>query len=64
MKIKEMIEAAISDGDPIKIQTEGGKEGAYFEDREEFIAFEELGFSSEMGFFSLTDFSFLENEAE
>ncbi len=64
MKIKAMIEEAIGNGDPIEIKTDGGKEGAFFKDRDEFIPFAELGFSSELGFFSIVDFSFMENEAE
>lgn len=64
MKIKEMIEKAIGEGEPIEIKTDGGKEGAFFSDRGEFIPFEDLGFSSELGFFSVSDFPFMENEAE
>lgn len=64
MKIKELVDEAIGNGEKIEMKTEAGKEGVLMVDRGEFIPFDELGFSSELGFFSLVDFPFMDNDAE
>jgi hypothetical protein len=64
MKIKDLIQKAIAEGQAIRVETQGDKEGAFLKDRGEFIPWDDLGYSSELGFFSVSDFPFMENEAE
>lgn len=63
MKIKQLLEDHIKKGEPLKLHTQNGKEGALLTDRGEFIPLDDLGYSSEMGFYRVSDFPFLENEA-
>ncbi|MBI3158804.1 MAG: hypothetical protein HYZ26_04290 [Chloroflexi bacterium] len=63
MKIRQILEQHIKNGEPIKLETQGGVEGALFTDRGEFIPLDDLGYSGELGFFRISDFPFMENEA-
>ena len=63
MTIHELVEQAIAAGEPLRIETRDGVEGVLIADREEFIAWEALGYSSELGFFDINEFPFMENEA-
>ena len=63
--IRELIDNYINnEGGKAQLETRGGKEGVFFTDREEFIPFDDLGYSSELGFFSISDFPFMESEAD
>jgi hypothetical protein len=64
MKIKQLVDQAIAAGQPLRLETEGGVAGVLVTDRGEFIPWPDLGYSSELGFFSVADFPFMENEAE
>lgn len=63
MKIKKFLEDHIKNGEAIKMETHGGAEGALFTDRGEFIPLDDLGYSSELGFFRISDFPFMDNDA-
>jgi hypothetical protein len=63
MKIKKILEEHIKSGEAIELETRGGQEGALFTDRDEFIPLDDLGYSGELGFFRISDFPFMDNEA-
>ena len=64
MTIEQMVTATIRDTGEAEITGQEGQRGVLFFDEGEFIPFADLGYNSRLGFYRLSQFPDVENEAE
>ncbi len=64
MSIEKMVKDFIALTGLAKITEQDGQRGVRFQDKKGFIPFDDLGYNRELGFYSLSQFPEVANQAE